>query len=97
MMSSYIDNLGMFFNTKPQLESALSTVNKLNKTAKIGTNQTKSEYVAMNWKDTTLLQTNNKIIHPVNKKKNIRQLGSYLDTKSFLKKSSIQYNKTLSN
>jgi Reverse transcriptase (RNA-dependent DNA polymerase) len=88
LMTSFMDDLCMFFNTKQQEEKAIELVQEFNTIAKIRTNPTKSQYVAFNCKDKTPLIVNQKEIFPAKSTINIRLLGSFFSMRNCLKNSS---------
>jgi Reverse transcriptase (RNA-dependent DNA polymerase) len=87
LMTLFIDDLCLFFNTKKQAEKAIKLVQEFNTIAKIRTNPTKSEYVVFNCKDKTPQIVNEKEIFPAKSTNNIRLLGSFFSIRNRLKNS----------
>jgi Reverse transcriptase (RNA-dependent DNA polymerase) len=76
-LTSFVNDLAMFFNSREDMERGLTLLQEFNKIAGICANPTKSVYCSINCSNPLTAIVNNKAISPANKRTKQRLLGSF--------------------
>jgi hypothetical protein len=76
-LTSFVDDLALFFNSREDMERGLTLLQEFNKIAGIRANPTKSVYCPINCSNPLAVIVNNKAISPANKRTKQRLLGSF--------------------
>jgi Reverse transcriptase (RNA-dependent DNA polymerase) len=76
-LTSFVNDLALFFNSREDMERALTRPQEFNKIAGIRANQTKSVYCLINCPNPLAVIVNNIAISPANQRTKQRLLGSF--------------------
>jgi Reverse transcriptase (RNA-dependent DNA polymerase) len=76
-LTSFVDDLALFFNSREDMERGLTLLQEFNKIAGIRTNPTKSVYCPINCLNPLTVIVNNIATSPANKRTKQRLLGSF--------------------
>jgi Reverse transcriptase (RNA-dependent DNA polymerase) len=87
-LTSYMDDLALFFNTRPDLISGLEMLSSYNNLVRICANPAKSVYCAFNSTNNEPITLGNQTIAPANDRQRQRLLGVYFNPSNGIKESS---------